>query len=235
MIGILNAYHFDITPGNYQEEYFPMLEKYLKKAFPQEEIKNYLVAQGEFPKDVCECRAWIITGSACSCYDDLPWIKELASFIKDCHAQKVKLLGICFGHQLMAHTLGGKVEKSPKGWGIGVRTFDVLEYENFMNSRLQDNKCSLIFSHQDQVIELPKGAKQLGTDSFCENQMYSIGDHIFCLQGHPEFSKIFAVNRYESRKDSIGESAVDTALSSMNNPTDEDIILEWFKSFFTDH
>lgn len=232
MIGILNAYHFDTTPGNYQEEYFPMIEEYLRKAFPNEEIKNYLVAQGEFPKDVFECDAWIITGSPCSCYDDLPWIKKLSSIIKDCHTHKAKLLGICFGHQLIAQALGGKVEKSPKGWGVGIRSFDVLDYHEFMDETLQGDQCSLIFSHQDQVIKLPRDAKHLGKDSFCENQMYCIDKHIFCVQGHPEFSLGFATRLYMSRTDRIGESLVKKALATMSNSTDEDKVLIWIKNFF---
>lgn len=232
MIGILNAYHFDMTPGNYQEGYLPMIKDYLKKVFPNQSVKNYAVAQGEFPKEINECSGWIVTGSACSCYEELDWIKDLFDFINQCHAGKVKTLGICFGHQLIAQALGGKVEKSSKGWGIGVRSFDVISYKDFMQPTLPADRCSLLFSHQDQVVSLPPGAIVLGTDSFCENQMYSIDDHILCLQGHPEFTVSFAKQRFIDREHIIGKELVQKTLAFLSDPTHEDILAQWFHNFF---
>lgn len=231
MIGILNAYHFDTSPGNYQEKYLPMIEIFLKNAFPSELIKNYHVAQGDFPVNVEECSLWIVTGSACSCYEEIPWINKLIQFIQEIDRLKVKTIGICFGHQLIAHALGGKVEKSDKGWGIGIRTFEILEYENYMSPMLEGNKCSLLFSHQDHVVILPTRAKRIATDLFCENQIYSIEKHIFCLQGHPEFSRDFARERYLARKEIIGEGLVESAIETLSNSSNENEIAQWFYRF----
>lgn len=232
MIGILDAYHFDTTPGNYQESYIPMLKEYLDAVIPNQQVKNYKIAQGEFPKSIDECQGWVITGSACSCYEDLPWIDWLLDFIRKLDANKKQLLGICFGHQAIAYALGGEVSKSNKGWGIGVRTFEILRYESWMSPALEDNQCSLIFSHQDQVMKLPNGAVRLATDSFCVNQIYSIGRHIFSIQGHPEFSPVFAESRYLTRVQSIGEREVKTAVESLTQATDHMLVGAWIKKFF---
>lgn len=232
MIGILDAYHFDTTPGNYQEKYIPMLRSYLTCVMPNQSVRNYRIAQGDFPKEVDECDGWIITGSACSCYDDHPWITRLMELIRELNTRKIPLLGICFGHQAIAYALGGEIFKSDQGWGVGVRTFDIVNYEKWMSPKLVDNKCSLLFSHQDQVMKLPADAIQLGRDSFCENQIYSIGKHIFSIQGHPEFSCEFAKSRYLARAGAIGEEKVKTAVDSLNKPTDDHIVGSWIKNFF---
>lgn len=232
MIGILDAYHFDTTPGNYQEKYIPMMMDYLKQVMPNETFEHYRVAINQFPKDIYECDGYIITGSPASCYDDLDWVKELIKFVQELHANKKKLLGICFGHQLIAHALGGEVVNSDKGWGIGVRSFDMLKYVSWMRPTLDSNKCSLLFSHQDQVTKLPRGGVQLGTDSFCEHQIYSIDNHIFCVQGHPEFTTEYAEERYSTRIDRIGQDVYNQGIDSLQKKTDHLVFGQWMKAFF---
>jgi GMP synthase-like glutamine amidotransferase len=231
LIGLLNAYHFDLTPGSYQETYEPMARKYLERVLPGLELKTYVVAQGEFPLSIEECDGWIITGSPASAYDDRPWVKQLIEFVQKCHQNNRKVLGICFGHQLVAQALGGRVEKSNRGWGIGVRRFSVLKNKSWMQPELSAD-CRLLFSHQDQVTLLPQGAEHLAEDEFCPFQMFSVGDHIFCMQGHPEFSKPYAQSRYDSRKDRLGESVYNEGLRSMSLSTSEDTVGQWIFNFF---
>lgn len=84
-------------------------------------FKTYNVHRQQYPDDIDEVDGYILTGSKNSVYDQEAWIVELNEFVKQLNKRKKKLLGLCFGHQLVAHVLGGCTEKSTKGWGIGVK------------------------------------------------------------------------------------------------------------------
>jgi GMP synthase-like glutamine amidotransferase len=229
MIGILNAYHFDPTPGNYQEEYSTLIMEFSRRVFPDKLVKDYKVAQGEWPQSIDECEVWLITGSPKAAYDPDPWIEELKKFVVRLDAHKKKLIGICFGHQVISAALGGEVIQSPKGWGVGVREFEITQQQKWMKPPLQ--QVSLLFSHQDQVVALPKGAKLLAQDGFCEFQMYQLADHILTLQGHPEFSVSFAKSRLESRKEKVAPEVYQKAMDSFESPKDDKVIAEWIRNF----
>jgi GMP synthase (glutamine-hydrolysing) len=229
MIGILNAYHFDPTPGNYQEEYSKLIMEFARKVFPGEQIQNFKVAQNEWPEGINQCDVWIITGSPKAAYDPDPWIAELKKFIVNLDAHKKKLIGICFGHQVISAALGGEVIQSPKGWGVGVKEFTITQPQPWMTPALK--QISLLFSHQDQVVSLPKGAKLLAEDSFCPFQMYQIAEHILTLQGHPEFSVDFAKSRLQSRKDKVASETYQKAMDSFENPQDDQVLVEWIRNF----
>lgn len=232
MIGILNAYHFDPTPGNFQEDYNKLIVSFVQNIFPSEKIHNYKIAlgaQGEWPKSVDECRLWIITGSAKSAYDLDPWITQLKNFVVQLNQQKKKLIGICFGHQLIAEALNGRVENSAKGWGVGVKNFEIIKKRPWMQP--EKNKVALLFSHQDQVVQLPPGAELIAQDEFCPNQMFQIGDHILTLQGHPEFDVKFAKDRLISRKEKVNPETYHIAMNSFDKPQDNRVLAEWIRNF----
>jgi GMP synthase-like glutamine amidotransferase len=229
MIGILNAYHFDPTPGNHQEEYTALMMDFAKRVFPGKQVKNFKVAQNQWPQSINECEVWIITGSPKGAYDPDPWIAELKKFIVNLNEHQKKLIGICFGHQMIAEALGGQVIKSPKGWGVGIREFEITAPQDWMRPALK--KVSLLFSHQDQVVIMPKGAKLLAQDSFCEFQMYQLAKHILTLQGHPEFSVEFAKARLVSREDKMPHETFQKALASFEKPKDDQVIAEWIRNF----
>lgn len=229
-IGILNAYHFEKHPNTYQKAYAPMIKDYLTKYFNEFEFVEYMVAHDEFPADTKECDGYIVTGSPASCYEDEIWIKDLIQFVQDCHEVKQRMVGICFGHQLIAHALGGKVERSPKGWGIGVHDFAINKHTSWMSG--EQKSCSLLFFHQDQVVELPKDATLLAQSDFCPIQVYSIEKHVFCFQGHPEFTRDYSKFRIEANKEVIAKETFDEALKNIDDPTDEDVFAAWVKNFF---
>ncbi|MGE3682258.1 MAG: GMP synthase [Bdellovibrionales bacterium] len=228
MIGLLNAYRFDEN-ASYQARYSAMCMRYVSSAFGLP-ITMYDAGLGHLPESIEEAELWIITGSAKAAYDTDSWIVALGEFVRACHTARKKLIGICFGHQLIAHYLGGKTEKAKNGWGVGVRSFRILAKKPWMNPELSD--VSLLFSHQDQVVQLPPHAQLLAENEFCPIQMFTLGDHILCLQGHPEFTPEFAKERMDTRVATIGQDTCNRAVSSLSLPTHSREIGQWLNSFF---
>jgi len=131
---------------------------------------------------------WIITGSKHSVYDNIDWIKSIQKFLFKLIKMKKPILGICFGHQLLAKVLGGNVMKNPLGWELG--SYKVKLTKNGMNSFIfQDVDDNEIFyeSHQDTVSELPPKSISLAT-TLKSNQAFQYGENVFGVQFHPEFS-----------------------------------------------
>ncbi len=131
---------------------------------------------GVIPDDVHACDGWLITGSKHGAYEDHAWIPPLEAFIRDVHAARVPMVGICFGHQIIAQALGGRVEKFDGGWSIGQTTY-----------RIEGQDLSLNAWHQDQVVEVPEEATVVGQSDFCRYAAMTYGDHIYTVQPHPEF------------------------------------------------
>jgi len=141
---------------------------------------------GELPNSVDECDVWLVNGSPAGAYEDIEWIHKLGDFIKQLNVAKKPTFGICFGHQLMAQVLGGKVERSDKGWGLGISHNDVIDDADYMLPKAQS--IDVMVFHQDQVTELPKGSQVLASSDFCPNYMVQYNDHMLSIQGHPEFN-----------------------------------------------
>lgn len=230
-IGLLNPYVLNPAPDSPDHEYGIMFRNYFEASIsPEWLLTEYVVSQGRWPGALHECDGYIIAGSPKSVYERSSWIMKLMEFACGCHANRVPLVGICFGHQVIAQALGGGVHKSLKGWGVGVREFKLLNHKPWMEPQLSN--CSLLFSHQDQVEMLPHGATLLGSEGFCLHQMYAIDDHIFSLQGHPEFTEAFLRARLKERRDKIGEAEYGLAIGSLEDATDAAVVGQWIRRFF---
>ncbi len=148
-------------------------------------VKGYEMDELNAEKD----SAWIITGSAHSVYDGFDWIEYLKSKLKDMLVLQKPVLGICFGHQLIADTFGGEVILNPKGWELGSCRVELTEHAE---------KCSLfnglespldVFqSHQDIVTQIPKDAILLARNDM-GIQSFSYKNIFYGVQFHPEFTK----------------------------------------------
>jgi len=182
------------------------------------EFVYYQVQQGELPLFLDECDAYIITGSKAGVYEDHDWIAPLSNWVKEADQAKVKVLGICFGHQLIAHALGGKVEVSSKGWGMGVRSLFTIPDSPF--SQPLPKYLDLIYSHKDQVIALPPGASNFLSDNFCPHAGFTMGRHIVTFQGHPEFNAIYSERLLSRRAECIGEPTYSRGIASLRQGTD---------------
>lgn len=186
------------------------------------EFVYYQVQQGEFPLFLDECDAYIVTGSKAGVYEDHDWIEPLSNWIVEAAQAETKILGVCFGHQIIAQALGGKVEKSDRGWGVGVRSLLTIPDSPFCQSLPE--QLDLIYSHKDQVVKLPPTAKNFLGDDFCPYAGFTIGEHIVTLQGHPEFSAEYSERLLSRRAKDIGESIYIQALHSLKLGTDANYI-----------
>ncbi len=197
-----------------------------RRTFETDDVSlvDYDVLAGELPADPAECNAWMITGSRASVYDDDPWIRALSTTVRLLHRARAPMIGICFGHQLLAHALGGETARSERGWGIGVRRFrtDVPELPSPVN---------LLMSHQDQVVRLPPSARLLAYSDYCPNAIFAIDGHAVGVQGHPEFTPEYMAALLRSRTERIGAEPVARALDSLDDEIHGREVAAWLIDF----
>jgi GMP synthase-like glutamine amidotransferase len=138
-------------------------------------------------------------------------------------------VGICFGHQIVAHALGGKTAKSSKGWGVGRHThrFDVIPAWHDGG----ESDFDILVSHQDQIVENANGATVLASSDFCENAVVQLGDHILTFQGHPEFVSGYSREIMELRREAIGEGVYANGVASLSKEAEGDRVARWIVSF----
>lgn len=191
-------------------------------------FRTYDLTAGDLPSDLRECEGWLFTGSKWSVYDDEPWIRQAEALARRLHETRRPAVGICFGHQLIAQALGGRVEK--RGWGIGVHTVYVAGPRRPWMQPPAD-KLAMMVSHQDQVVELPAEMQRLAGHAFCPNDMTQIGEHILTIQGHPEISREYCAALIRRRRQLLGEQTYANALRSLSRPTDERTVARWILNF----
>ena len=195
----------------------------------QHEFATFDVRNGELPADPGNCAAYVITGSASGVYDSDRWIDTLKDFVRVASGHSA-MVGICFGHQLLAEAFGGQVIKSPRGWGIGLQRYDVQERAAWMDDA---RSIAVPASHQDQVVKLPADARLLGGNEFTP---YGIVEYpqrrAMSLQSHPEFSPEYAAALIELRRSSkyTAEQA-DGALATLHEPNDRARVGSWLARF----
>ncbi|KTD36744.1 glutamine amidotransferase, class I [Legionella nautarum] len=228
-IGILQC---DVVNEKYIAEhgiYPTMLANMLHQADPNLTFTVFDARNGELPRHIDASDAYLITGSRHGVNDDFPWIAMLENFILQLHAVQKKIIGICFGHQLIAKALGGKVIKSPKGWGVGVSTNKIVQQKPWMEP--VQEILQLLVSHQDQVVELPSGAEVLASSDFCPFYMLQIAEHLMTVQGHPEFTKAYSQAIIEERKDILGAERTEQGLRSLEKNLDNYLTAKWIVNF----
>ena len=185
------------------------------------EFETFAVVDGQFPRDADAADGWIITGSRHGVYEPHDWIPPLEDLIRAIHAKKQPLAGICFGHQIIAQALGGKVAKFEGGWAVGHVTYQ------------QDGQpITLNAWHQDQVIERPAEARVLAGNDFCENGILAYGDHIWTLKPHPEFDNEFTGGLIDKRgRGVVPDQILDQASQQLDTPVDSPAIATFLAEF----
>ena len=227
LIGILQTdsvvHQFQPKFGDYPQMFMELLEQSAGRDLHFRAIDCQAM---DYPRAE-SCDAYIITGSRFSVYDDEPWIPELVEFVDRALQADRKVVGICFGHQLIAHFFGG--ETAEVGWAVGVHRCDVVATANWM--RPAKSGFALLSSHKDQVVELPTDARLLVSSDFCPNSGYAIGEQVFTLQGHPEFSKPYARALLNLRRELLGQATFQQGMRSLAEDTHERDMAMWITNF----
>ncbi|MCU4654645.1 type 1 glutamine amidotransferase [Roseibacterium sp. SDUM158016] len=214
IIGILQTGHLPAEISDREGEYSDMFARLLGgRGF---EFRVFNVVDMEFPPGPEAADGWLITGSKHGAYEDLPWIAPLEDLIRAIRDAGMPLVGICFGHQIIAQALGGKVVKFPGGWALGLRRY-----------RIGEQEVALHAWHQDQVVELPEGATVLGSNDFTENAVLAIGPRILTVQPHPEFERPVIEGLIEHRGGAIDPTLVKAAADSLGGADHNALLGRW--------
>ena len=227
-VGLLVVGHVDpksvAIAGDYPELFEGLLGPFGVALVP------YALDEGRFPASLRECDGWICSPSRQSAYDDLPWIADAEELHREIIRDEHAYVGICFGHQLLAQALGGRVARAGDGWGVGVQEYALVESLPCMEPRL--DRVALIASHQDQVVDVPGAARVIATNDSCPVAGLAVGDRAWTLQGHPEFVPSLADHLLAGRVELIGAERVAQARASLTRPLDRTVVGRWIAQFF---
>ena len=218
-IGILMTGHppDNMMEGGLYDQYFARLLDGNGFTF-----HGWSVVDGEFPNSVEDADGWLITGSKHGAYEAHSWITPLEDFIRAAYAAKCPMIGVCFGHQVIAQAMGGKVEKYAAGWSVGRTEYD-------MNGKT----VALNAWHQDQVVTRPETADVFASSPFCANAGLLYDDWIWSIQPHPEFGADFIDGLIQTRGEGIVPKPLLTeALAQLNMPIDSVDVAQTMAAFF---
>lgn len=205
LIGILQCGHFPEElqgeTGDYGEIYTNFLDGY---GF---DFQVFPVCDGVFPDAATDCDGWLISGSKHGAYEDHDWIARLESLIREIRDAGRPLVGVCFGHQIIAQALGGTVEKFAGGWSVGHTTYQFDDGEQALNAW-----------HQDQISQLPPGAQVLASSDRCAYAALAYGERIYSIQPHPEFNRREVAGLLRVRGDTLDAAIRTQAEAGLDKP-----------------
>lgn len=194
------------------------------------ETTPFDVQAGHFP-DLETFDGAIVTGSAAGVYDELPWIAPLLDWLRTARG-RTRLVGVCFGHQAMGQAFGGLVEKSDRGWGVGLHAYDVISEEPWMQPPAAT--IAIPVSHQDQVVRIDASARVIARCDFTPYAGLAWGEDAISFQCHPEFLHAYAQALVEGRRGSrIAEDVADKAIASLHQADDRALVSGWIRTFLT--
>jgi GMP synthase-like glutamine amidotransferase len=212
------------------ESYSGMIQTLFKRIDPAYTFQIFDCHQGQYPDDIHRFDFFITTGSRESVYDDKPWIHELIKFVRYLDQQQRKLVGICFGHQLIAKAFDCEVRRSERGWGVGIAQNKVLQFPDWMKQHKAE--LNLIASHQDQVVQVTEQTQVIAASDFCPYFMLQWNDHLLGIQGHPEFSVEYSRALMLERRNIIEPARINQGLESLQNLQPDSILFaRWIVHF----
>lgn len=215
--------------------YPQMFEKLLSAADTDLSFESWAILSGQMPEDVHACDAWLITGSRFGVYENHDWLEPLIAFAQALHQENVPMIGICFGHQLIAQALGGRVEKSDKGWGVSVHRYNLIDSDDRPHwMQGAGDSFDIQCFHQDQIVQLPATADVLASSEFCPYAMLSYGNQALTFQGHPEFDAQYSQALIECRRELLGEQISEAGAAVVKQPIDSATVARWIVDFLRD-
>jgi len=203
-ICILDNDNLDPAVAESYVSYGAMTEKMFAAAGVEWEFDRFNTTRFEYPADFDAYDAVLLTGSRADSFSDEPWVRSLRERVQALLRQRTKLLGICFGHQLIALCLGAAVGRAPQGWGMGRMTYEWCGPEP-LKPQHAPSAVALLASHQDQVLTLPAAATLLARSDFCPIAAFQVADQVLCVQAHPEFVEDYSAYLLEKRRALVGE------------------------------
>ena len=232
-IGILEAGLLNQKVADRFEPYPLMFASFLGKAKRDLSFQAFSVVQAEMPASIHDCDGWLITGSRHGVYENLEWMLRLQAFICELAAERVPLVGICFGHQIIAQALGGEVVKSDKGWGVGLQYYHIDRRQSWMREVVP--QIGIYTFHQDQVVRCPASASVFLSSAFCPYAGLNYGASIISVQAHPEFEAAYELailDVYEGNP--VPRSLTVSAREFINsgNRADSQLLAHWLAEFF---
>ena len=228
-IGILGCDDVSDRYRHLNGNYLDMFRRLLSPHLPDATFRWYDVHKGELPSSPDECDAYVCTGSRYSVYDDREWIGALKAHLRALDEAKKPFVGICFGHQVLAEAFGGEVGRADGGWGVGIHPMDVIRTESWMEPRKEE--CKLQYMHGDQVQRVPPNGVVLAAAPHCPVAMFTVGETMLGIEGHPEFSASYVEALLRERKLRIGEETTEKALASLDQPADDQVVGRWIANF----
>ena len=220
-IGILQAGHFvpelQSELGDYTALYGQLLQGH-GHAF---EFETFSVVDMEFPHGAGEADGWLISGSKHGAYEEHAFIPPLEELIRTIQASGKPLIGICFGHQIIAQALGGTVEKFDDGWAVGRVVYDMA-----------GDTVALNAWHQDQVVQPPAEAINVGSSAFCAHAALVYGDKIWTMQPHPEFESTAIDGLIRLRGGAVQPDRLANAKTQLPAPNNNAAIGQQMAAFF---